>query len=886
MEEDKMFKNMKMGTKVMIGSGFMVVMVATVTVIGVMQASAAGRTLMLVFGGAAMILGVSISFLLRRNIGEAIEGLVYEIKNLGGAAVDGKLAARGNPDRVNFEFRGVIEGVNQTLDTVIGPLNVSAEYIDRIGKGEIPQKITDEYKGDFNKIKNNLNNCIDGLSGLVECDAVLKRMAVNDFTRQVEGKYAGLFASVSETTNVVRAHLLAITRMFTNLSMGDTSDLAESEKVGRRSNEDVLLPAAIKCEQNINLLIQDIAELTKAAVDGNLGKRADASKHNGGYRKIVEGVNDTLDAIVNPLEEAASYMEQIGKGEIPPKITKESKGKFNDLKNSLNDCIDGLGGLVECDAVLKRMAVNDNTRKVEGRYSGIFASVSEQTNILRELQLRIAKMFANLSLGDTSDLAQYEKIGRRSDEDVLLPAAIKCEQNINLLIQDTAELTKAAVEGDLGKRADASKHSGGYREIMEGVNATLDAVIGPLKVSAEYIDRISKGDIPAKITNEYRGDFNHIKNNLNVLIEAMNGVTEVASEIAAGNLTVKVEERSAKDKLMQAMASMVSGLTEVVSSIQTVAQQVMVGSQEMSSSSEQLSQGATEQSASVEEVSSSMEQMAANIKQNSDNAQQTEKIALKAAEDGNESGRAVAQTVVAMKEIAGKISIIEEIARQTNLLALNAAIEAARAGEHGKGFAVVASEVRKLAERSQTAAGEINELSASSVQIAEKAGEMLARIVPDIQRTADLVQEITAASNEQSSGATQINRAIQQLDQVVQQNASASEEMASTSAELLSQAEQMQNTIGFFKIDGGSAISKVSLSADGLLNKPGLKGKTGRSTPGASRTVGNSKRSGIVKKAPSMHEAARNSGNGGVVLDLTKDTNGGAEIADDEFVRY
>ena len=184
-----------------------------------------------------------------------------------------------------------------------------------------------------------------------------------------------------------------------------------------------------------------------------------------------------------------------------------------------------------------------------------------------------------------------------------------------------------------------------------------------------------------------------------------------------------------------------------------------------------------------------------------DNAELTEKIALKSAADATESGKAVTETVGAMKEIAGKISIIEEIARQTNLLALNAAIEAARAGEHGKGFAVVASEVRKLAERSQTAAGEISQLSASSVEVAEKAGAMLAKLVPDIQKTAELVQEISAASKEQTSGADQINAAIQQLNQVIQQNAGAAEEMSSTAEELSSQAQQLQGTIAFFKVD-------------------------------------------------------------------------------------
>ncbi|WP_429884683.1 methyl-accepting chemotaxis protein [Geoalkalibacter halelectricus] len=279
-----------------------------------------------------------------------------------------------------------------------------------------------------------------------------------------------------------------------------------------------------------------------------------------------------------------------------------------------------------------------------------------------------------------------------------------------------------------------------------------------------------------------------------------------AQTVAEGDLSkqLDIDQKDEIGQLASALNGMVEKLREVVSDVRGSADNVAAGSQQLSASSEEMSQGATEQAAAAEEASSSMEQMAANIRQNADNAMQTEKIAAKSAQDAREGGDAVGKTVAAMKQIADKISIVEEIARQTNLLALNAAIEAARAGEHGKGFAVVAAEVRKLAERSQTAAAEISELSGSSVEIAEAAGKMLAQMVPDIQKTAELVQEIAAASKEQDAGAEQVNKAIQQLDQVIQQNASASEEMASTSEELSSQAEQLQQAIAFFKVDGGA----------------------------------------------------------------------------------
>jgi methyl-accepting chemotaxis protein len=331
----------------------------------------------------------------------------------------------------------------------------------------------------------------------------------------------------------------------------------------------------------------------------------------------------------------------------------------------------------------------------------------------------------------------------------------------------------------------------------------------PVKELAAAADRLALGDVGVVIHADTRDEVGMLANSFRNMVENIKEAAVAAEKVAGGDLTVCIKVKSEADLLGTSLDAMVKNLTSIVNQVKSAADNVASGSQELSSSSEELSQGASEQSAAAEEASSSMEQMSSNIKQNADNALQTEKIAVVSAKDAREGGKAVAETVVAMKQIAGKISIIEEISRQTNMLALNAAIEAARAGEHGKGFAVVASEVRKLAERSQTAANEIAELSVSSVDVAEKAGEMLSRMVPDIQKTAELVQEISAASREQDTGAEQINKAIQQLDQVIQANASACEEIASTSEELAAQAEQLQASIAFFRTGeagaGGSA---------------------------------------------------------------------------------
>jgi methyl-accepting chemotaxis protein len=328
------------------------------------------------------------------------------------------------------------------------------------------------------------------------------------------------------------------------------------------------------------------------------------------------------------------------------------------------------------------------------------------------------------------------------------------------------------------------------------------SITRPLASAVDIVHQVAKGELPDEVAVSSRDELGQMLTALNSMTSNLKKAAKIAVSISEGNLTVEATVLSDKDVLGQAQAKMLENLRRTVMEVADAAASVASGSEQMSATAQQLSQGATEQASSAEECTSSMEEMGASIQQNADNAKQTDKIATKAAEDAVSSGKAVAETVHAMKEIAEKISIIDEISRKTDLLALNAAVEAARAGEHGKGFAVVASEVRKLAERSQTAAAEISRLTGDGVQRADGAGQLLSRLVPDIRKTAELVREIAAASAEQGTGAGQVSKAMQQLDQVIQQNAAASEEMSTGSDALSSQAEQLQNAISFFNLGG------------------------------------------------------------------------------------
>lgn len=525
--------------------------------------------------------------------------------------------------------------------------------------------------------------------------------------------------------------------------------------------------------QGILKIVNNIRQLADDILNGKLDSRADVEAVGIDFKAVPSGLNNVLDAVIEPLNMMAEHVEKISKGDIPEKITADYKGDFNKIKNNLNILID---------------AENDIT--------GIAQAIA----------------VGNLDV----------KAEKRSDRDELMNALSGMIDSINALAAEVAMLEQAGVEGRLDIRGDAAKFGGDFGKVVQGINNTLDAVIGPLNIAAEYIDRISNGDIPDKITGEYKGDFNEIKNNLNELIGALDSITDIAEKMAEGDLSIDVRARSDKDRLMKAMAKMVLNLNNILGQVNVAGDQIASGSQQVADSSQSLSQGATEQASSLEEITSSMNEMGSQTKQNAENATQANQLATQArdaAENGNyrmqEMVGAMGEINESSRNISKIIKVIDEIAFQTNLLALNAAVEAARAGKHGKGFAVVAEEVRNLAARSAKAAKETAELIEGSVkkveggtEIANRTAEALKEIVEGIGKATDLVGEIAAASNEQAQGIAQVNQGLGQIDQVTQQNTANAEESSSASEELSSQAVQLREMLSRFKLTHGHTGSQ------------------------------------------------------------------------------
>ena len=651
-----------------------------------------------------------------KSVVASMQNMQKELGRLIHASSEGQLSERGKVGQFHGAYADIIGGTNAMLDAILLPIGEGNRILAQISSGKIDEVIAHTYKGDHEKMKLAVNNVAVTVQGL---QRELQRLTQASSEGQLSerGKpelFQGAYADIIRGTNtMLDAILLPIgegNRILAQISSGKIDEVIAHTYKG---DHEKMKLAVNNVATTVQGLQKEFQRLTQASSEGQLSERGQPELFQGAYADIIRGTNTMLDAILLPIAEGNRVLRLIRGGNLRERIEINCKGDHEAMKAAVNGVHAWLSALI---AYVTRIANGDLTAVME----------------------------------------------KASADDQIHEWLMLMKANIGALASDVAIISNATLEGKLDIRADASRHQGENRKVVEGLNAVMDAVSNPVQELNEVLDAMQGGDLTVAMKKRYAGTF---------------------------------------DDLKLAVNNMIGKLSQVVAEVNAGAEALASASEEVSATAQSLSQASSEQAAGVEETSASVEQMAASISQNTENAKVTDGMASKAAQEATEGGEAVKATAAAMKQIAKKIGIIDDIAYQTNLLALNAAIEAARAGEHGKGFAVVAAEVRKLAERSQIAAQEIGEVATNSVELAEKAGKLLDEMVPNIRKTSDLVQEIAAASEEQSSGVGQINSAVSQLSQTTQQNASSSEQLAATAEEMSSQAEQLQQTMSFFKLE-------------------------------------------------------------------------------------
>lgn len=639
-----------------------------------------------------------------------------------------------------------------------------------------------------------------GLAGLVAINVLPAALA---FWLALIGVIAGSVFLVQMARGIARPidKALGIARQIAAGQLAHGSDIRTARE------QDELTCALREVSQTFSKMMKDINDVSRAHDEGNIDAVIDSSVLPGEFKGMADGINQMVAGHIAVKKKAMACVAQFGLGNFDAPL-ESFPGKKAFINETIEKVRTNLKGLI---AEMNRMSSEHDKGDIDvvidvQRFEGDFRTMAQGINSMVAGHIAVKKkaMACIAEFGRGNFEAPLEAFpGKKA---FINDTIEQVRHNLKALIADTNRLVDAARAGQLDTRADASQHHGDFQRIVAGINDTLDAVIEPVNETARVLKALEEGDL-----------------------------TQLASTAFQGQLKA----------LCESVNSTISKLAEVVSSVNESAINLSSASEQVSATAQSLSQAASEQAAGVEETSAAMEQMTSSISQNSENARVTEGMASRSSSEAGEGGEAVKATALAMKQIAEKIGIIDDIAYQTNLLALNAAIEAARAGEHGKGFAVVADEVRKLAERSQDAAKEISDVAGSSVELAERAGALLNQIVPNIKKTSDLVQEISAASNEQATGVAQINTAITQLSETTQQNASSSEELAATAEEMSGQAEELQSTMSFFKLPGN--VNKAAPMPVAAKAPTTLRHRTAKA--GASTVLANGLKTGTHSEA-------------------------------------
>ena len=707
---------------------------------------------------------------------ETLKGVNEEIVSQIKAVAEGRLDVRANADVYSGTWRELIMGINGLVDAFVGPINETAEYVDRISKGDIPEKITDEYHGDFNETKNSLNTCIDAVGLLVADSKMLSDAAIaGDLLKRADAdKHQGDFQKVVEGINATLDTVVDRAVWYEAIIDAipfpiHVTDMDMKWTYMNKAFEQVMIDQGV------------IKDRESAKGMDCYHANADICKTDGcGIRRLVDkGIGET-------------FFEWAGKS---------NKQDTAYLKNRYGENV----GFVE--------VVTDLTQIIRvSRYTE-----TEVHRLEENLKLLAAgSLDFNLAIEEGDEYT--EEVGRQFQ--AIGQSLAEVKKAVGALITDASGLAQAAVSGTLDNRADVSKHGGEFAHIIEGFNETLDAVIEPVNEASLVLREMAKGNLHIFMKGEYRGDHAELKDSINTTIENMQNyvsdISRILSEIGNGNLNLTVTGDYKGDfvEIKNSLNNIILSLNQVLGNISEAAEQVSSGSRQVSDGSQTLSQGSTEQASAIEELTASMAEIADQTKQNAVNANQANQFAEDAKENaikGNQQMKEMLNSMAEINDSSANISkiikVIDDIAFQTNILALNAAVEAARAGQHGKGFAVVAEEVRNLAARSAEAARNTTDLIEGSIQkvstgtiLANNTADALNDIVIMVEKAADLVGRIAEASNVQASGVSQINKGIEQVSQVVQNNSATAEESAAASEELSGQAELLKNMVERFKL--------------------------------------------------------------------------------------